>query len=212
MKITLSGVTLLGVTGVVVFGLSIEGAKSLITKYNLEDRVSYLEQMVETLTEKQNFLYELLANQPVIPTAGTSAIQVERTGRTVEYEDLDVFCLAKNVFHEASIEEELGMFAVAQVTINRVRNANYPDTICDVVMQPSQFSWANDNARRWTHPTGAKWETAKRIARQVIKEGYRVPALQSAMFYHADYSKPSWSDPSAVVAQVGTHIFYASAR
>jgi spore germination cell wall hydrolase CwlJ-like protein len=212
MKITLSGVTLLGVTGVVVFGLSIEGAKSLITKYNLEDRVSYLEQMVETLTEKQNFLYELLANQPVIPTAGTSAIQVERTGRTVEYEDLDVFCLAKNVFHEASIEEELGMFAVAQVTINRVRNANYPDTICDVVMQPSQFSWANDKDRRWTHPSGSKWETAKRIARQVIKEGYRVPALQSAMFYHADYSKPSWSDPSAVVAQVGTHIFYASAR
>jgi spore germination cell wall hydrolase CwlJ-like protein len=164
------------------------------------------------LSERITYALELLANQPVIPTAGTSAIQVERTSRSVDHEDLDLFCLAKNIFHEAGVEDELGMFAVAQVTINRVRNVNYPDTICDVVMQPAQFSWTSDHNRRWDHPTGPKWETAKRIARQVIKEGYRVPALQSAMFYHADYSKPSWRDPSAVVAQVGTHIFYASAR
>jgi spore germination cell wall hydrolase CwlJ-like protein len=32
------------------------------------------------------------------------------------------------------------------------------------------------------------------------------------MFYHADYSKPDWVDSNAVIAQVGTHIFYASAR
>lgn len=212
MNISLSGATLLGVAGVAVFALSVEGTKSLMTKYKLENRVTYLEQMVETLTEKQNFLYELLANQPTIPTSGASAIQVEKTGRTVAHEDLDEFCLAKNIFHEAGIEDELGMFAVAQVTINRVRNANYPNTICDVVMQPSQFSWTNDSTRRWNHPTGPQWETAKRIARQVIREGYRVPALQSAMYYHADYSKPSWRDPEAVVAQVGTHVFYASAR
>jgi N-acetylmuramoyl-L-alanine amidase len=212
MKMTLSSATLLGVMGVVMFGLSVEGAKSLISKYSLESRVSYLEEMIQNLNQKQDFLYDLLANQPTIPTVGASAIQVEKTGRVVAHEDLDLFCLAKNIFHEAGVEDELGMFAVAQVTLNRVRNANYPGKICDVVMQPSQFSWANDKSRRWTHPSGAKWELSKKIARQVVKEGYRVPALQSAMFYHADYTKPSWRDPNAVVAQVGTHIFYASAR
>lgn len=203
---------LAGLASVTVITLSVEGAKSYITKYDIESRIESLEQSNQNLTERVSYLFELLASQPVVPTAGASAIQVERTGRTVDHEDLDVFCLAKNIFHEAGVEDELGMFAVAQVTINRVRNVNYPDTICDVVMQPSQFSWTNDRDRRWTHPSGPKWETAKRIARQVIKEGYRVPALQSAMFYHADYSKPSWSDPDAVVAQVGTHIFYTSAR
>jgi spore germination cell wall hydrolase CwlJ-like protein len=123
-----------------------------------------------------------------------------------------LFCLAKNIFHEAGVEDELGMFAVAQVTINRVRNPDYPDNICDVVMQPSQFSWANDRTRRWTHPTGPKWELSKQIARKVIKEGYRVPALQAAVFYHADYVSPDWKDPNAVIAQVGTHIFYTTAR
>ena len=212
MKPNLSGIVLVSLASAIVLVLSVEGAQSYMTKYDLETRVSVLEQTNMDLQEKQNYLFELLAANPVVPTAGTSAIQVERTSRSVDHEELDLFCLAKNIFHEASVEDELGMFAVAQVTINRVRNANYPDTICDVVMQPSQFSWTNDRNRRWDHPTGPKWETAKRIARQVIKEGYRVPALQSAMFYHADYSTPSWSDPNAVVAQVGSHIFYASAR
>jgi spore germination cell wall hydrolase CwlJ-like protein len=212
MKLNLSGIVLTGLASVIVIGLSVEGAKSYLTRYDLESRVEALEQSNQDLAEKINYAFELLANQPVAPALGASAIRVEQTSRTVDHEDLDVFCLAKNIFHEAGVEDELGMFAVAQVTLNRVRSASYPNGICDVVMQPSQFSWANNRDRRWTHPTGPKWETSKRIARQVIKEGYRVPALQAAMFYHADYSKPSWRDPDAVVAQVGTHIFYASAR
>jgi spore germination cell wall hydrolase CwlJ-like protein len=137
---------------------------------------------------------------------------VIQTAHKVKLSSADYQCLLKNVYYEAGVENRVGKIAVAQVTLNRVRSANYPDTICDVVMQPSQFSWANNRDRRWTHPTGPKWETSKRIARQVIKEGYRVPALQAAVFYHADYVSPAWKDSNAVIAQVGTHIFYTSAR
>lgn len=212
MKLSISGFVLIVIVLAVMLGLSVEGAKSYITKYDIENRIESLEQSNLVLTERLNHVFELIATPPKVPTVGVSAIQVERTGKTVNYEELDLFCLAKNIFHEAGVEDELGMFAVAQVTINRVRNANYPNTICDVVMQPAQFSWTNNRSRRWDHPSGPKWELSKQIAKQVIKEGYRVPALQSAMFYHADYSKPNWSDPNSIVAQVGTHIFYASAR
>jgi spore germination cell wall hydrolase CwlJ-like protein len=212
MKLNFSNIILAGLASVTVIALSVEGARSYMTKYDLETRVFELEKSNLELLEKQNYLFELIVPQPALPTVGSSAIQVERTDRTVNHEELDLFCLAKNIFHEAGIENELGMFAVAQVTINRVRNANYPNTICDVVMQPSQFSWANDRTRRWTHPTGPKWELSKQIARKVIKEGYRVPALQAAVFYHADYVSPRWKDPGAVIAQVGTHIFYTTAR
>lgn len=212
MKMSVSTVTLFSLTLVGVAALSVEGAKSYASKFSMDDRVTLLEESVSELITNQRYLFELIASQPVVPAAGTPAIRIEQTSKTVTHEDLDVFCLAKNIFHEASIEDELGMFAVAQVTINRVRNPDYPNKICDVVMQPAQFSWTNDKSRRWSHPTGPKWEMAKRIARQVTKEGYRVPALQSAMFYHADYTKPSWRNPDAVVAQVGTHIFYTAAR
>jgi N-acetylmuramoyl-L-alanine amidase len=212
MKLSFSTITIVGTTLAAVAVFSVEGFSSLVNKYDLEQRISNLEQANQDLIVNQNYLFELLNTFGSSPQTGAGAIQVERTGRTVTHEDLDLFCLAKNIFHEASVETELGMFAVAQVTINRVRNANYPNTICDVVMQPAQFSWANNKSRRWTHPSGPQWETAKRIARQVIKEGYRVPALQAAVFYHADYVNPQWRDPSSVIAQVGTHIFYERAK
>ena len=212
MKLSFSSIVLAGLASVTVIALSVEGARSYMNKYDLETRVSELEQSNLELQEKQNYLFDLIGTQSALPTAGTSAIQVQQTNRTVDHEELDLFCLAKNIFHEAGVEDELGMFAIAQVTINRVRNPDYPDNICDVVMQPAQFSWANDRTRRWTHPTGPKWELSKQIARKVIKEGYRVPALQAAVFYHADYVSPDWKDPNAVIAQVGTHIFYTTAR
>ena len=212
MKLSFSSIVLAGLASITVIALSVEGARSYMNKYDLETRVSELEQSNLELQEKQNYLFDLIGTQSALPTAGTSAIQVQQTNRTVDHEELDLFCLAKNIFHEAGVEDELGMFAIAQVTINRVRNPDYPDNICDVVMQPAQFSWANDRTRRWTHPTGPKWELSKQIARKVIKEGYRVPALQAAVFYHADYVSPDWKDPNAVIAQVGTHIFYTTAR
>jgi N-acetylmuramoyl-L-alanine amidase len=206
--------TLISVMGVLVIvtALCVEGIRSIHTRAELHHRIQHLEKTQDELLDKQNYLFELITDLNQSALANTSAIRVERTSRTVNYEDLDLFCLAKNIFHEAGIETELGMFAVAQVTLNRVRNAKYPDSICDVVMQPAQFSWTNDRNRRWSHPSGPKWEQSKQIARRVIKDGYRVPALQSAMFYHADYVSPDWREPNALIAQVGTHIFYTHAR
>ena len=79
-------------------------------------------------------------------------------------------------------------------------------------MDRFQFSWANDRKIRWTHPKGKLWEESKQIAEKVLAEGYRVRGLEQANYYHADYVKPKWKKPEAKIAQIGTHIFYASAR
>ena len=73
------------------------------------------------------------------------------------YEDIDVFCLAKNIFHEAGIESDIGKYAVAQVTLNRVASRKYPNSVCKVVLQRYQFSWANKRSMHWTHPKGPNW-------------------------------------------------------
>ena len=213
MKIS-SNIFIVALVTIILVGLCLEGIYSIANRFSYESRIQMIERMQDEIIEKQNYLLELMIDTATtLPlVAGESAIRVEQTSRTVSHKDLDLFCLAKNIFHEAGVEDELGMFAVAQVTINRVRNARYPNSICDVVMQPSQFSWANNVDRRWTHPDGPKWVLSKQIAKKVIKDGYRVPALQSAMFYHADYVSPHWRDPNAVVAQIGTHIFYTTAR
>ena len=139
-------------------------------------------------------------------------LKIVKTKETVAHKKMDVFCLAKNIFHEAGVEDRMGRYAVAQVTLNRMRSNKYPDTICDVVYDHAQFSWTLDRKQRWSRPKGPLWNESWKVAEDVIHRGYRVKGLESAMFYHADYVQPFWKKPEAKIAKVGTHIFYASAR
>ena len=182
------------------------------------------------LTENQNKLMErVFRNDPVIPepidnpvskpikknlakTKKNPHIAVVNTGKRMKYIRLDIFCLAKNIYHEASVESRLGQYAVAQVTLNRVRSNQYPNTVCDVVMDPWQFSWANKKSIRWTHPKGPLWEKSKQVAENVILRGKRVMGLEDALFYHADYVRPRWRDVNYKIAQIDSHIFYKKAK
>jgi len=47
----------------------------------------------------------------------------------------EVKCLALNIYHEARNQPTVGKLAVAQVTMNRVKDVRFPNTICGVVYQ-----------------------------------------------------------------------------
>ena len=87
----------------------------------------------------------------------------------LKYRDLDVFCLAKNIFHEARGEPTIGKYAVAQITLNRVESLKYPNNICSVVLDRYQFSWANQKSQHWTRPQGQNWEESYRVALNVLE-------------------------------------------
>lgn len=206
--------------------------KLFIENQKLTEVSKQLADNQKILTENQNKLMErVFRNDPVIPepvrndapvvkpikknlakTKKEPHIAVVNTGKRMNYIRLDIFCLAKNIYHEASVESRLGQYAVAQVTLNRVKSNQYPNTICDVVMDPWQFSWANKKSIRWTHPRGPLWENSKKIAENVILRGKRVMGLENALFYHADYVRPRWRKVDARIAKIDRHIFYTSAR
>jgi len=207
--------------------------------FNDNKQVKKLTEITNQLTENQKLLTEnqdkimerVFRNDPVIPepvrsdapmlkpvkkslekTKKAPHIAVVNTEKRIKYIRLDIFCLAKNIYHEASVESNLGQYAVAQVTLNRVKSNRYPDTVCDVVMDPWQFSWANKKSIRWTHPRGPLWNKSKQIAENVILSGKRVKGLENALFYHADYVRPRWRKTDARIAKIDSHIFYTSAR
>lgn len=126
------------------------------------------------------------------------------------YEDIDVFCLAKNIFHEAGIEPDIGKYAVAQVTLNRVASSKYPNTVCKVVLDRYQFSWANDRSLHWSRPQGPNWDKSYQIAQQVMDSGYRVQGLENVKYYHAVYVNPHWNRNMTHVATLGRHVFYSN--
>ena len=121
--------------------------------------------------------------------------------------DLAVMCLAMNVFFEARNQSIAGQVAVAQVTLNRVEDPRYPDTVCGVVNQQDQFSWYWDGKSDVPQNEQA-WETAQIIA-QAVMAGSGHKELEGVTHYHAVYVKPYWSKSMQLVAQIDDHIFYA---
>ena len=52
----------------------------------------------------------------------------------------EVKCLAKNIYFEARNQSIQGMYAVADVTLNRVKDSRWPSTVCEVVKQHEEES------------------------------------------------------------------------
>jgi spore germination cell wall hydrolase CwlJ-like protein len=138
------------------------------------------------------------------PLAVTTASQREK--------QLD--CLARNIYYEAGNEPFEGKVAVAQVTLNRADSGQFPSDICKVVYQKNifyektvcQFSWYCDRSARVRPLHSESYQESMLVAKKVLLEGFRLPSLTEAMYYHADYVRPNWRKEK--IAQIGRHIFY----
>ena len=128
----------------------------------------------------------------------------------IKYTKTDLDCLTRNIYYEAGVEDHRGKFAVAHVTINRLKTGYWGDTICRVVYAPKQFSWTL--ARMLPKPNPALWAESESVARKAL-EGHRVRGLTQSLFYHATYIKnPHWADPKHEAGQIGSHVFYNRAK
>ena len=124
----------------------------------------------------------------------------------------ELTCLARAVYFEARSESELGQLAVAKVILNRVKDPDYPKTICGVVYQGSerrnscQFSFACDGLAGVIR-SPSSWARAKSIAERAVADDPSIRMLQ-ATNYHADYVSPRWAKTLKRLVRIGHHIFY----
>jgi len=130
--------------------------------------------------------------------------------------DEELLCLALNVYHEARSEPLSGQIAVARVTLNRVASRSFPSSICDVVQQGGeernrcQFSWWCDG--KPDHPTELEaWRRSLEISKRVLADEVSDPT-HGALYYHADYVRPGWSDHYQRTSHIGRHLFYRPSR
>jgi spore germination cell wall hydrolase CwlJ-like protein len=131
-----------------------------------------------------------------------------RTPERLNYTTADAQCLAKNIYHEAGVEPVEGKYAVAQVTLNRLKTGRWGHSICDVVYSKAQFSWTLSKRKVREQPKGELWAESQAVARTVLDKGVRVPSLAQSTYYHADYVNPLWSKSVVKIQQIGQHIFY----
>lgn len=141
--------------------------------------------------------------------------RTETSKVTAELRDRQLTCLARNIYYEAGGEPFEGKVAVAQVTINRAQVEGFPDDICAVVYQKNrfydrilcQFSWVCQGGGQKLKPSNSEeYAESVIVARKVLLEGFRLPGLKDALYFHANYVNPGWKRER--VAKIGRHVFY----
>jgi hypothetical protein len=119
----------------------------------------------------------------------------------------DMQCLAGAVYFEARGEPLAGQLAVAQVIINRADDPRFPASYCGVVAQPGQFSFMRGSRMPKIRENSAAWTRARAIA-EIAHKGLWQSEADDAVFFHARYVRPGWSERKQRLAQINTHIFY----
>jgi N-acetylmuramoyl-L-alanine amidase len=117
-------------------------------------------------------------------------------------------CLATNIYFEARGEPIKGQIAIAMVTLNRVADEAFPNTICEVVHQGGtargkcQFSWYCDGKSDKI----PKHSPEKRIAMFIAITVMTIPIqdrTNGALYFNSASKKYSEN-----AVKIGAHIFY----
>lgn len=166
-----------------------------------------------------------IPDKPLVfnPIQTPNQIRTTVAGKTTIYQMVDkkeLECMSKNIYFEAALESTAGKLAVAQVTMNRVKSTNYPNTVCAVITQGKhyasghpvrdrcQFSWYCDGKPDLIRNPKA-WKDSIGIAETVMfQKDWMIDITDGAIFYHADYVEPRWASQKRRMVSIDTHIFY----
>ncbi|KKL74092.1 hypothetical protein LCGC14_2068350 [marine sediment metagenome] len=155
-------------------------------------------------------------NDPAPEPASVSAIRYDKAfvaAQPAATGDAEWSCLTEALYFEARGESIRGIFAVAEVILNRADSRKFPSTVCGVVKQGTgkkyqcQFSYNCDGHAEVVREKGA-WKRVAKIASLMLNGGPR-DLTDGATFYHTKQVSPSWSRSFDRTATIGAHHFYA---
>ena len=155
----------------------------------------------------------------VIALCGTLA-----AGASADSFETDATWLAKNIYFEARNQGVAGQLAVAMVTLNRVEDKRFPDTVRGVVTQglttrswrtgeliplkhKCHFSWYCDGKPDTIHD----WKTygeIKNLVLTFLNSRSIIDITEGSTHYHADYVMPDWAETKRNIIEIEDHIFY----
>lgn len=141
------------------------------------------------------------------PAVETSTPHVNQAGTPrIPYTEEELDLLARLVTAEAKGEPYLGQVAAAAVTINRVLDPRFPNTLAEVIFQV-------EGGRYQYEPVlnGSIYQPATPSARQAALEALHGhdPTNGALGFYNPDKVRPgNWVRQWPIVARIGNHVFF----
>lgn len=112
----------------------------------------------------------------------------------------DIRLMSNAVYGEARGEPYVGQVAVAAVILNRLKSADFPNTISGVIFQPRAFT-AVDDGQIWLEPN----ETARKAVLDALN-GWD-PSNGCEYYFNPDTATSAWIWTRQQVTTIGKHIF-----
>lgn len=114
-------------------------------------------------------------------------------------------CMAKAIYFESRGGSEKDQLAVGHTIQNRVNSGSFPNSVCGVVQQRSQFS---PHIRNGSNIREKKaYDTALGYAKKIIN-GQSKDFTNGATYFHTPAVNPDWSRKFKRVYTNGQHYFY----
>ena len=131
------------------------------------------------------------------------------------------FCLAKNVYFEDSKPTTCGQLAVVSVTINRVNDKRFPNTICGVVYEGTPPKLEGQHCDDFQFVTVVSlvgivtdcqtvydlvtFDRIYTLTSGIVDGSYKVADItEGATHYHADYVEPAWAKTKTKTIEMKT--------
>lgn len=141
--------------------------------------------------------------------------------------EIAALCLALNVYYEAGIQPDKGKWSIAELTMTRVKKSSHkPQTgVCNIVLEPKQFSWANSFSRkkpaqritylrklekRLQKEGSPSWNRSVEIATLTLEGVSHHYVGNADYFYNRDLDNPKWRHKMKYVATIYNHVFMES--
>lgn len=168
---------------------------------------------------QSSHLKSLVTPIPASAIMGAGRIRYDRawlTTQPIARGGAEWECLAEALYFEARGETVKGLFAVAEVIMNRVSSPRFPSSVCGVVNQGTgrkyacQFTYTCDGHPENIHEP-ASWARVGKVAK-VMLSGAPRPLTKGATYYHTNAVRPKWSSAFTRTASIGDHLFYHNPR
>lgn len=114
-------------------------------------------------------------------------------------------CMTKAIYFESRGGSDKDMLAVGHTIMNRVKSKSFPNTVCAVVNQRSQFS---PHIRKGSSMKETKSVAkSKDLARKVISKTSK-DFTNGATYFHTPAVRPGWAGRFKRVYTNSQHYFY----
>jgi spore germination cell wall hydrolase CwlJ-like protein len=146
-----------------------------------------------------------------VKTPIEATILIQEDTYTLEQKE----CVIEALYHEVRGENKEAIIAVASVIKNRVESKRYPNSYCEVIQQPKQFSYRNHlpvgvvkKIQTNGYQDEKKLDEIRVLADKFIYAKIQ-PTLPSNVLHYARHDVSNyWTRKKQVVAQAGKHVFY----